>query len=134
MRNGLNKEARRKLGCRGAADRSQVDRSVIPDQIACLRVGSEGRSRDGREPVPRQSKPQFYYIRGSHRQLHLRDRRYPSFGKNKTAVLKTVSAALGTVPLCGLTVEQINQYVDGRRASGAGDVKAGIDLTYDTKA
>jgi integrase len=53
-----------------------------------------------------------------------------SFGKNKAAVLIAVKAALGNVPLSGLTAERLNEYVDGRRAGGAGGVTVSIDLTY----
>lgn len=52
------------------------------------------------------------------------------FGKNKTAVLKAVKAALGAVPLSGLTADRLGKYVDARRAGGAGGVTVGIDLTY----
>lgn len=33
------------------------------------------------------------------------------FGKNKAAVLKTVNAALGAVPLLGLSADRLHQYV-----------------------
>jgi integrase len=52
------------------------------------------------------------------------------FGKNKAAVLKSVKAALGDVPLSGLSADRLSQYVDARRAGGAGGVTVAIDLTY----
>lgn len=52
------------------------------------------------------------------------------FGKNKAAVLKTLKAALGSVPLSGLDADRLGKYVDERRAGGAGGVTVGIDLTY----
>lgn len=52
------------------------------------------------------------------------------FGKNKAAVLRSLTAALGTVPLSSLNTERLNEYVDQRRAGGAGGVTVGIDLTY----
>jgi integrase len=52
------------------------------------------------------------------------------FGKNKAAVLKTLKAALGSVPLSGLNADRLGKYVDQRRAGGAGGVTVGIDLTY----
>lgn len=52
------------------------------------------------------------------------------FGKNKAAVLKTLKAALGGVPLSALNADRLGKYVDERRAGGAGGVTVGIDLTY----
>jgi integrase len=52
------------------------------------------------------------------------------FGKNKAAVLKTLNAALGSVPLSSLNADRLGKYVDQRRAGGAGGVTVGIDLTY----
>lgn len=52
------------------------------------------------------------------------------FGKNKAAVLKSLTVALGSCPLSGLNAERLNKYVDERRAGGAGGVTVGIDLTY----
>ncbi|WP_312517309.1 site-specific integrase [Massilia sp.] len=52
------------------------------------------------------------------------------FGKNKAAALKTLKAALGSVPLSGLNTDRLGKYVDQRRAGGAGGVTVGIDLTY----
>lgn len=53
-----------------------------------------------------------------------------SFGKNKAAVLKSLKAALGSVPLSDLNADRLDKYVDERRAGGAGGVTVGIDLTY----
>ena len=52
------------------------------------------------------------------------------FGKNKAAVLKTLNAALGSIPLSSLNADRLGKYVDQRRAGGAGGVTVGIDLTY----
>lgn len=52
------------------------------------------------------------------------------FGKNKAAVLRTLKAALGNVPLSALNADRLGKYVDQRRAGGAGGVTVGIDLTY----
>ncbi|MBD8628344.1 site-specific integrase [Oxalobacteraceae sp. CFBP 8753] len=52
------------------------------------------------------------------------------FGKNKAAVLKTLNAALGSVPLSSLNADRLGKYVDQRRDGGAGGVTVGIDLTY----
>jgi hypothetical protein len=52
------------------------------------------------------------------------------FGKNKAAVLKSLTSALGSCPLAALNAERLNKYVDERRAGGAGGVTVGIDLTY----
>jgi len=37
------------------------------------------------------------------------------FGKNKAAVLKSITAALGTVPLASLAADRLDKYVDSRR-------------------
>lgn len=52
------------------------------------------------------------------------------FGKNKAAVIKSLRAALGAVPLSGLTADRLDDYISDRRAGGAGGVTVGIDLTY----
>lgn len=52
------------------------------------------------------------------------------FGKNKSAVLTSLKSALGSCPMSKFTTERLNQYVAGRRESGAGGVTISIDLTY----
>jgi integrase len=52
------------------------------------------------------------------------------FGKNKSAVINSLRDALGKVALSDLTADRLNEYVDGRRAGGAGGVTVSIDLTY----
>ncbi len=52
------------------------------------------------------------------------------FGRNKAAVLKSVAAALGSMPLSGIAADRLGEYVDASRAGGAGGVTVGIDLTY----
>ena len=52
------------------------------------------------------------------------------FAKNKAAVLKTLSAALGSVPLSSLDADRLGKYVNQRRDGGASGVTVGIDLTY----
>jgi integrase len=52
------------------------------------------------------------------------------FGKNKTAVLASLSKQLGAMPIAELTDDRLTKYVRDRRAGGAGGVTIGIDLSY----
>jgi integrase len=52
------------------------------------------------------------------------------FGKNKTAVLKTLKRDLGDVLVPHLNVDRLTTYIKDRQMAGAGGVTIGIDLTY----
>jgi hypothetical protein len=83
--------------------------------------------------VPRQSKPQFYYIRDLIDRYAKEIGTVRPFGKNKAAVLKTLTAALGRVPLSGLTAARLSEYFDARRVGGAG-VTVGIVRSTSTSS
>ncbi len=52
------------------------------------------------------------------------------FGKNKNAVLKSLSSSLGHLTLDQITDDRLIKYVRDRKKGGAGGITINIDLTY----
>lgn len=52
------------------------------------------------------------------------------FGRNKKAVLESLSKKLGEITLVDLNADRLTEHIKNRRLEGAGGVTIGIELTY----